>query len=73
MRNAARGRTLARRGEKTKIGEDGKQVLIGTFGDTAALQGAIQQKGLETIMKSSASGNRMIHKDQWGHDVRNCG
>ena len=40
-----RGRgTLARRGEKTQIGKDGKGVLIGTFGDTAALQGAIQKK-----------------------------
>ncbi|MEE2781089.1 MAG: PVC-type heme-binding CxxCH protein [Planctomycetota bacterium] len=57
-----RGRgTLARRGEKTKIGEDGKGVLIGTFGDTAALQGAIQQKDWNDY-EIIASGNRMIHK-----------
>jgi putative membrane-bound dehydrogenase-like protein len=57
-----RGRgTLARRGEKTQIGKDGKGVLIGTFGDTATLQGAIDKKGWNEY-EIIASGNRMTHK-----------
>ena len=57
-----RGRgTLARRGEKTRVGKDGKSVLIGTFGDTAALQGAIAEKEWNDY-EIIASGNRMTHK-----------
>ena len=57
-----RGRgTLARRGEKTQVGKDGKATVVGTLGDTAELQKAIKQKDWNeyTIL---ASGNRMIHK-----------
>ena len=37
-----RGRgTLARRGEKTQVGKDGKATVVGTLGDTAELQKAM--------------------------------
>lgn len=57
-----RGRgTLARRGLKTRVGKDGKSVPIGTFGDTAALQRAIDKKDWNEY-EIIASGNRMTHK-----------
>ncbi len=57
-----RGRgTLARRGEKTKVGKDGKATVLEKLGDTAKMQEAIKKEDWNeyTII---ASGNRMIHK-----------
>lgn len=52
---------LAKRGEKTEIGDDGKPKLIETFADTKELQKSIKQgewNNYHIIVK----GNRMIHK-----------
>ena len=54
-------RILARRGEKTEVGTDGKPTVTGSVGDPAELQSLIDVDGWNSF-SVLARGNRYIHK-----------
>lgn len=52
---------LAKRGQKTIVGDDHKPKLVGSFGDPAALQALIRSEDWNDY-HISARGNRFVHK-----------